>query len=153
MATTRLLAIAAASGKVGSVFLIGDTLTYWQVSVKAAESPAEAAAHAQSLINDFWPNVIVTEEPGDLQHKGTETLALIAAMARVAEDCGLLDVRVPRVQRFPNKYAEADALVLRYPELAPWKPVKRRFFQTEPRNTVLFEALALADFMLNNREQ
>lgn len=151
MATTRLLAIAAASGKVGSVFLVGDTLTYWQVSVKAAESPADAAAHAQSLINDFWPDVIVTEEPGR-RHKGTETLALIAAMAEVAEDCGLLDVRVPRVQRFPNKYAEADALVLRYPELAPWKPAKRRFFEAEPRNTVLFEALALADFMLNHRE-
>lgn len=153
MATTRLLAIAVASGRVGSVFMIGDTLTYWQVSVKAAESPAEAAAHAQTLINGFWPDVIVTEEPNAVRHKGAETLALIAAMAQVAEDCDLLDVQVPRVQRFANKYAEADALALRYPELAPWKPHKRRFYQAEPRNTVLFEALALADFMLNNREQ
>lgn len=135
------------------MFLVGDTLTYWQVSVKAAESPAEAAAHVQTLINGFWPDVIVTEDASAVRHKGTETLALIAAIAKVAEDCDLLDVQVPRMQCFPNKYAEADALALRYPELAPWKPRKRRFYEAEPRNTVLFEALALADFMLNNREQ
>jgi hypothetical protein len=55
---------------------------------------------------------------------------------------------VPREHRYPNKYAEADALVDRYPELAPWKPMKRRFYDNEPRNTVLFEALALADQIL-----
>jgi len=134
------------------VLVVDGTLTYWQLSVKAAENPAEAATYAQHLINDVWPEVVVTEAPDAARHKGAKSLALIAAMADVAENCDLLDVQVPRVQRFPNKYAEMDALAQRYPELAPWKPRKRRFYEAEPRNTVLFEALALADFMLNARE-
>ena len=86
----------------------------------------------------------MTEELETASHKGKHTLALIAAIARTAEHNHLLDVSVPRDHRFPNKYEEADALVERYPELAPWKPMKRRFYDNEPRNTVLFEALALA---------
>jgi len=104
----------------------------------------EAAGHAQALINDLMPDVIVTEELESAKHKGKHTLALIAAIARTAEHNHLLDVSLPRDHHFRNKYAEADALVEQYPELAPWKPMKRRFYDNEPRNTVLFEALALA---------
>ena len=148
MAALRVLAFAAATGRVGSVFLIGDKLVDWNISNKAADSGVEAAAHAQALINDLMPDVVVTEEPETASHKGKHTLALIAAIARTAEHNHLIDVSVPREHRYPNKYVEADALVDQYPELAPWKPMKRRFYDNEPRNTVLFEALALADQML-----
>ncbi|MEH6792455.1 MAG: hypothetical protein V7650_17950 [Parasphingorhabdus sp.] len=30
-----------------------------------------------------------------------------------------------------------------YPEIAAWLPQKRRFFDNQPRNMVLFEALSL----------
>ena len=148
MAALRLLAFAAATGRVGSVFLVGDRLVDWHISNKAADSGVEAAAHAQALINDLTPDVVVTEELETASHKGKHTLALIAAIARTAEHNHLIDVSVPHEHRYPNKYAEADALVELYPDLAPWKPVKRRFYDNEPRNTVLFEALALADQML-----
>lgn len=151
MAALRVLAFAAATGRVGSVFLVGNNLIDWHISNKAAESGVEAAAHAQTLINDLTPDVVVTEELETARHKGKHTLALIAAIARTAEYNQLLDVSVPREHRYSNKYAEADALVDLYPELAPWKPVKRRFYDNEPRNTVLFEALALAEF-LRSRE-
>lgn len=144
MATLRLLAFAAATGRVGSVFLVGDRLLDWQISDKAADSSMEAAAFAQSLINDLTPDVVVTEELEMAGHKGKRTLDLIAAIARTAEHNHLLDVSVPHGHRYPNKYAEADALAEQYPELLPWKPVKRRFYDNEPRNTVIFEALALA---------
>jgi hypothetical protein len=144
MATLKVLAFAAASGRVGSVLLLGDRLLDWQISDKAAESGMEAAAYAQRLINDLMPDVVVTEELETAKHKGKRTLELIAAMGRTAEYNDLLDVSVPHGHRYPNKYAEADALAERYPELMAWKPVKRRFFDNEPRNTVLFEALALA---------
>lgn len=150
MVTLRVLAFAAASGRVGSVFLVGDRLVDWCMSNKAAESGIEAAGHAQALINDLMPDVVVTEEPESTCHKGKHTLELINAIARTAEHNGLLEVSVPREHRYPNKYAEADALVERYPELAPWKPVKRRFYDNEPRNTVLFEALALALSLRNH---
>lgn len=144
MATLRILAFAAATGRVGSVFLVGDKLVDWHISNKAAENGVAAAGHVQALINDLLPDVVVTEELETASHKGRHTLALIAAIARTAEHNHLLDVSVPRQHHYPNKYAEADALVERYPELAPWKPMKRRFYDNEPRNTVLFEALALA---------
>ena len=144
MVALRVLAFAAATGRVGSVFLVGDKLVDWHISDKAAESGIEAAGHAQALINDLTPDVIVTEEPETAKHKGKHTLSLIAAIARTAEHNDLIDVSVPRDHHFSNKYAEADALVEQYPELAPWKPKKRRFYDNEPRNTVLFEALALA---------
>lgn len=149
MAALRVLAFAAATGRVGAVFLVGDRLVEWKMSSKAAEDGPEAAAFAQSLINDLTPDVVVTEELETAQHKGKRTLNLIAAIARTAEHNQLLDVSVPHGQRYPNKYAEADALVELYPELAPWKPVKRRFYDNEPRNTVIFEALALAQQMRN----
>ena len=144
MATLRILAFAAATGRVGSVFLVGNKLVDWHISNKAAESGVAVAGHVQTLINDLLPDVVVTEEPETASHKGKHTLALIAAIARTAEHNHLLDVSVPRQHRYPNKYAEADALVEQFPELAPWKPMKRRFYDNEPRNTVLFEALALA---------
>ena len=58
MAALRLLAVAAASGRVGSVFLIGDILMDWRMSNKAAESSVEAAAFAQTLINEFTPDLV-----------------------------------------------------------------------------------------------
>lgn len=143
MAGLKVLAFAAATGRVGSVFLVGDRLVDWHISNKAAESGVEAAGHAQALINDLMPDAVVTEEL-ESAHKGKHTLALIAAIARTAEHSHVLDVSVPREHRYSNKYAEADALVEQYPELAPWKPMKRRFYDNEPRNTVLFEALSLA---------
>lgn len=144
MAALRVLAFAAATGRVGSVFLVGGKLVDWHISNKAADSGIEAAGHAQALINDLLPDVVVTEELETAKHKGKNTMAVIAAIARTAQHNHLLDVSVPHEHRYPNKYAEADALVEQYPELAPWKPMKRRFYDNEPRNTVLFEALALA---------
>ena len=56
---------------------------------------------------------------------------------------------VAREQEYANKYEEAAALGEQFPDLAPWVPKKRRFFDNEPRNTVLFEAVALALSILN----
>ena len=144
MTALRVLAFAAATGRVGSVFLVGDELVDWHISNKAADSGGDAAAHAQTLINDLRPDVVVTEELDSAKHKGKQALAVIAAITRTAEHNHLLDVSLPREHRYANKYAEADALAERFPELMPWKPMKRRFYDNEPRNTVLFEALALA---------
>jgi hypothetical protein len=148
MAKLRLIAFAAARGRIGSVVLAGDTLIDWRISDKAAESPEHAAAHAQRLFADFAPDVVVTEEVEMARHKSMHSRALITAIAEAAERNQLMAVSLPREHRFPNKYAEADALVERFPELAPWKPPKRRFYDNEPRNTVLFEALALADQLI-----
>jgi hypothetical protein len=154
MATLRIIAFAAASGRVGFVLLVGERLMDWQISNKAGKTADGAAAYALALIDKFTPDVVVTEQVDRALHKGSRAKDIIEAIAQTAADNFVLDVSVVREQRYPNKYVEADALVARYPDLAAWKPIKRRFFDNEPRNTVLFEALALADEVVRdpNRE-
>ena len=148
MEPNRLLALAAASGRIGIVFFVGQQIMDWQVSNKAAKSPDAAATYLRTLIVSHRPDVVVTEQTATAFHKGERTKLLILIMAGVAADHELLDISVERPNQFKNKYDEAEMLAARYPELAAWKPKPRRFFDNEPRNTVLFEALALADQLL-----
>jgi hypothetical protein len=143
-----VLAVAAATGRIGMVFLIGNRLMDWQISGKAAKSPEQAARFADAIIRSHRPDVFITEKIDVARNKGDKAKALIDTMARAAAEHELLDVSIDRPSGFANKYDEADALAERYPELAAWKPKRRRFFDNEPRNTVLFEALALADQLL-----
>ena len=145
----RLLAIAAATGRVGYVFFIGKHLTDWRVSEKAAKSSEKAAGEVEKWINQLQPDVVVTEKVGRRAKKDGKTLEINAAMARTAEHNYLLDVAVERDPVLPNKYDEAKAQAKRFPEIAAWLPKKRRFFDNEPRNIVLFEALTLAESILN----
>lgn len=145
MATLRVLALAAARRRIGSVVLDGGKLLDWRISDKAADSVENAVSHLRMLIEEFKPDVVITEEVATARHKGKRTLAIIGAMGEAAEHYSLVATALPREHRFENKYAEAEALVERFPELSPWKPVRLHFYDNEPRNTVLFEALALAD--------
>jgi len=144
MARLRVLAIAAATGRIGYVFFIGDTLKQWALSVKASASPELAAKYATQLIDKLKPDVVITEKLTIHSRKGPLTKQLIAAVASVAENKYLNDIVVPRVQEFQNKYEEVKALVKMYPDLLPWAPQKPPIWESEPRNMIYFEALALA---------
>ena len=150
MAALRILSIAAATGRIAYVYLIGERLMDWRISDKASESTEEARIAARKWIETLQPEVVVTEQASLGTRKGDNTRHLIDAMADVAEASKALDVRVEREQVHSNKYAEAAALAVHYPELLPWVPKKRRFFDNEHRNTVLFEALALAQTILRD---
>ncbi|MBP6379095.1 MAG: hypothetical protein KA312_01625 [Sphingorhabdus sp.] len=147
MEPNRVLAVAAATGRIGMVFLIGNRLMDWQISGKAAKSPEQATRFAASIIHSHHPDVFITEKIDAARNKGDKAKELVAAMAAIAAEHELLDIAVERPHDFSNKYAEAAELTERYPEIAAWKPT-RRFFDNEPRNTVLFEALALANKIL-----
>jgi hypothetical protein len=152
MEPNRVLAVAAATGRIGMVFLIGNRLMDWQISGKAAKSPELAASFAETLIRSHRPDVFITERTDAARNKGDHSKALIASMAATAAEHELLDIELERPHDYPNKYAEAAMLIERYPEIAAWRP-KRRFFDNEPRNTVLFEALALADRLIKGSKQ
>jgi LmbE family N-acetylglucosaminyl deacetylase len=147
MEPNRVLAVAAATGRIGMVFLIGNRLMDWQISGKAAKSPEQATRFADAIIRSHRPDVFITEKIDVARNKGDHSKALIVSMAATAAEYELLDISVERPHDFPNKYAEAAMLIERYPEIAAWQPT-RRFFDNEPRNTVLFEALALANAAL-----
>lgn len=50
MKRLKVLAIAAATGRVGYVFLIGGKLRDWGLSRMASKSPARAAAQTQTFV-------------------------------------------------------------------------------------------------------
>ena len=139
-----MLGIAAASGRVGYVFLVDKKLYGWSLSRKASENPQEAARFATEWIGRMRPDVVVTEKVTQRCRKGSAVLAVIEAINRVAVNESLFDISVPRPRNFPNKFAEAEALCDRYPELRPRLPKPRMVWDSEPRNTTIFEALALA---------
>ena len=145
MTPHRILAVAVASGRVGYVLLVGEKLKDWHVSYTAPKSPTTAAELAQKWINQLEPDVVVTEKAEGAAKKGRKTKAIIGAIARTAEHNYVLDVSVVRAHDYANKYEEAAALAAQYPAIQAWLPKKRRFFDNEPRNTVLFEALSFAN--------
>lgn len=151
MARLKVLAIAVATGRVGYVFLDGRRLIDWQVSKKASRSTKQARTYAQKWITCFNPDVVVTERTTKPCRKGDHAKDIIAAIAKVAEGADLLDVSVPRLRAFKNKYEEARDLVSQFPDLQARLPKEPRIWQSEPFSTTYFEALALALLIIDRR--
>ncbi len=145
MENLSYLAFAVAYRRVGVVLIVGDEPVFWRISTRAAESAPYAAKFTQQLIDQFSPNVVVTEQLVHAVRKGKQAKQVIATVASVAEAGPVLAIPIARVNKYKNKYAEADALIELYPIMAPLRPQVRKYFDNEPRNTVLFEALSLAE--------
>jgi len=104
----------------------------------------------QGLIDTLQPKVVVTEKCDEASKKGWRAKRLISAIAERASHNYVLDVSVQRPRTFPSKYEEAEALVSRHPDLTGYLPErKRRFYEFEPRNMIIFEALALAEAVIH----
>ncbi|MDA4845245.1 hypothetical protein OOZ53_07785 [Hoeflea sp. E7-10] len=121
------------------------------MSKKAWRTVAGAEDYVKQLIAFFKPDVVVTEKIAKESGKGDHAKRIIAAIARVAEKAMLLDVVVPRMQRYQNKYAEARALAERFPELAASVPRKPRLWESEPFAMIYFEAVSLALEVVDHR--
>ena len=152
MAFDRVLAVAAASGRVGYVFLIEGKLYDWRLSRKASRRPEEAAKRAEIWIRRLQPEVVVMEKIDGASRKSERTRAIIAAIAEVAANEYVYDVAVSRPRSHANKYEEAAALAERFPELRPWVPRPRKLWESEPRDVTYFEALSLALTVLDRHE-
>lgn len=146
----RLMAFAAASGRVAMVFFVGQQLMDWRVSESASKSADQAEAWTETQIKALKPNVIVTENTAQTHRKGENARSTIEVVSEVAKTLNLLNPRVRRQHDYANKYEEADAIAELYPVLKQWLPKRRRFFDNEPRNTVLFEAMSYALFILRD---
>jgi len=160
MAALRVLAIAVASGRVGYVLLHGKSqdadgnqppqLLDWAVTTSVSGNSSDMVAFVQELINALKPDVVVTETCNEACRKGKRTRHLIASVAELASHNYVLDVQVPRPHHFPSKYEEAQDAVGRHPDLIGYLPKrKRRIYEFEPRNMIVFEALALAEEVIH----
>jgi hypothetical protein len=149
MAALRVLSVAVATGRVGYVFLEGTKLLDWAVTTRISKKSSDLVGYLQELINTLKPDVVVTEKCDDDCRKGTRAKRLIASITELASHNYVLDVSVPRPRTFQSKYEEAENLVSRHPDLIGYLPEKkRRFFDFEPRNMIVFEALALAEAVI-----
>ncbi len=140
----RVLAISAATGRVGYVYFENGELADFALSHTASKSPKHASKYAKNWIEMLRPEVVITEKITKRSWKSKNTHALIRAMAREASKHELHDVSVARQQHFPNKYVEADVYTKRFPDLLRVLPRKPKIWQKEPPNTTYFEAIALA---------
>lgn len=141
----RTLALAAASGRVGFVFFIGKDLKDWRISGKASSSAFEAAKQTRAWIRYLEPDVVICEALDKYSRKGEKTTQIIEAIAKVAADSPVLDIRVPKSRTNTNKYDQARGYAERFSELLMFLPKRPKLWEAEPRNMIYFEALSLVE--------
>lgn len=154
MTGLRVLAVAAANRRVGYAYFEHNDLVYWTISNKAGEKPLDAVAVTQDLITRFAPDVLVSQQVTPSLTKSKNTKKVIAAIARTGKHNDLISIAVPRLRKHKNKYEEAKALAKIFPQVADYLPQPRQLHHSkEPRNTVLFEAIALAVALFEDEDQ
>lgn len=146
----RMASFAAARGRVACVFFIGDSLMDWRISDRASQSVEKARTWMEQVFAELHPEILLTEDTRFSEKKSEHVKSIIDAVSRLGEDHQLLNPRIRRQHDYANKYEEADVIAERYPELKPWLSGWRRFFENEPRNTVLFEAVSYALYILRD---
>ena len=140
-----MIAFGAASGRIGMICLDGDELAFWKMSKKAATSKQAAAAYAHTMLERYNPDWVILEDTTKAQRKGANTKALIAGMVEASRQSQANCMVVERPREFRNKYQEAEALMEKYPLLRAIPIARARVYDIEPRRTVVFEAVALAE--------
>ena len=139
----RVLGFAIGSGKIGFAYLVDGELMDWRLSIKASRSFDGAFKQALEWIIYYKPELVVFEEIDTSTRKGAHSLSLIQAVESAANNANVEIARMPRPSIGPNKYAGAAELAAEFPQIASWLPHPRRLWETEPRNIIYFEALAL----------
>ncbi|MFK5979706.1 MAG: hypothetical protein QM488_12560 [Rhizobiaceae bacterium] len=144
MAEFRIMAIAAASGRIGYVVMAEDKLVDWGISRAASRSSKKAHAKAKDWIDQLKPEVVVTEAIGPPSRKHGKTLVIMEAITNAAKDSDVINVTTSKTRSHRDKYQEAKILAKRYPELQTRLAKKPACWLAEPRRMILFEALSLA---------
>jgi hypothetical protein len=154
MTGLKVLAVAAANRRVGYAYFENTDLVYWTISNKAGGKSLDAVAVTQDLITRFAPDVLVSQKVTPSITKSKNTKKVIAAIARTGRHNGLIGIAVERPRKYKNKYEEAEALAQIFPQAADYLPQPRQLHHSkEPRNTVLFEAIALAVTLFEDDNQ
>lgn len=142
--TPAVLSIAARSGRIAYVFFAGSELKAWSTSRKGSKNSKAASVVVGSWIAQFVPDIIIVEDYRAATRKGRNTKAIIRTIENVAKSTSAGICVVNRKQMFKNNIDEARQFAEQYPELKAWLPSKPRIWESEPRNIIYFEALALA---------
>ena len=145
----RVLSVAVASGKIAYVLLIDGQLKDWRCSRDASLSPPKGRSLLRTAVARFDPDLVITEDPYGPTRKYGKSIEVLNALTQELTDSALPHRLVQRNQDFADKYLEAQALVKRFPPIAPWLPKSPKLWEAEPVNTIYFEALAMVANMLD----
>ena len=148
--TPAVLSIAARSGRIAYVFFDGSELKAWSTSRKGSKNARAASAVVGGWIAQFVPDIIIVEDYRTATRKGRNTKAIIRTIEKVAKNTSAGICVVDRKQMFRNNIDEARQFAQQYPELKAWVPDRPKLWESEPRNIIYFEALALAKQALGN---
>ena len=140
----RTLAIASSTRRIVGVFLENNKVVGWRLSRKAARDPKNAAECIKSWIDDFEPDLLISEDPA-ASRKGDHVKTLLETIGRICDQADGLNVRLPRKQVYHDKYEEAKVLAKRYPQLRIVLPAKPPIWNSEPHAISYFEALAFVE--------
>jgi hypothetical protein len=138
------------SGRVGYTVFDGADLIDWAISRKAARSEDHMREVLGRWLDDLAPDVVITEQWTPRSKKRGRTLVLLETIRMYLAQRRILHVQVVRERPFKTKYVEAEHLIAQFPELAPWRPAREKFYDNEPHSSVIFEAVALAQQVLRD---
>lgn len=140
----RVLTVAVRHGRVAVIFLCEGEPSAWALSVKAARSARNARGFLGEWMAKHEPSVVVLENPLTAKRKGKRAKTILAALEALVRQSPAMIALACRMQHHPNIYAEAAAFAEAYPQMAPKLPTERKPWESEPRNVIFVEALALA---------
>jgi len=141
----RVLSFAVNYNRIGFVFLLGRQPMYWKLAFKPTETAGKTKAYIQQLLDEYQPDVVITESYQSLGRKGERTRMLMNAVNRSLEGSDVQHIEQERVQPYRNLYDRIEELCQRYPQMQAVRPKRRKFYQNEPPYVTLFDALSLAD--------
>lgn len=145
-----MLVLAAKTGRIGCVLLVDGVLKDWKISENGSKSGNAAVQVFRTWLADYQPDLVVSENPDTASRKGEKQRAILKVFADVAEELPLLNMVVARKRRFKNLYLEAAALAERHEAIAALVPSQPPIWLPQPRQMVYFEALALAESVMES---
>ncbi|MFV0410755.1 MAG: hypothetical protein ACK5LJ_14000 [Paracoccus sp. (in: a-proteobacteria)] len=143
-AKNRVLTVAVRHGRMAIIFLSEGEPLEWGLSVKAARSAENARAYLGQWLGRYEPSVVVLENPLTAKRKGKRAKAILTALEAFLRDAPTMLVLACRMQHYPSVYDEAKAFADAYPQMAGKLPTSRKPWESEPRDIIYVEALALA---------
>ncbi len=140
----RVLSVAARTKRIACVVIEDGLPITWDAVGKSIVTPDDAAKKLRQWIDDYRPDLLVSENPDTATKKGDVQIEILKAFATVGEDQPMRALVVRRRRKFKNVYEEAAAFGRQFPDLAGLVPRKAKPWESEGHNVVCFEALALA---------
>lgn len=147
-----VLGVAASFNTLSFVYFESGELRYWGNHPRSARTLEGAFKVSDRWLARCNPKLVIVPDY-DGTAKGTYARALVETVVGATENRDTPWIKAQRQQAFANKYLEAAALALVFPQIATVVPKPRKPWDTEPYGIVLFEALAITHTWLWQNNQ